>query len=393
MKYSDLALGLKESELGQLLKLAGMPEVYNFASGLPAQELFPLDEMETVDVEILRKEGKQAVQYGSSRGYQPLLEKIAKRMKTAFQVDCKAEDIFITSGSQQGLSLMGQLFLNKDDVILVESPTYLGAINAFQTNAPRFVEVPTDEHGIIPDELEKILQENDNVRMMYVIPDFQNPTGVTWSLERRKAFMEVVNKYDFPVLEDNPYGELRYGGEAMPSLKSMDTKGNVVFLGSFSKILMPGLRVGWIVANQEIIEKLDLLKQAVDLQSSSFAQRQVSYYIDMYDLEAHVMKIRELYKRRRTLICDAMKEYFPDCVTSTYPEGGLFVWVTLPEGVDAKALMPKMMEKNVAYVPGAPFYPNGGNENHFRLNFSTMEDERIVQGIKLLGEVLKKELC
>lgn len=392
MIYSDLANGMKESGLGQLLALAGRPDVYNFSSGLPAAELFPLQEMEAVDTAILRHEGKQAVQYGSSLGYLPLREKIAERMKQAFQVDCAAEDIIITSGSQQGLSLLGQLFLDKDDVILVESPTYLGAINAFQINSPRFVEVPTDEQGIIPEELEKILNTTERVRMMYVIPDFQNPTGVTWTLERRKAFMEIIEKYDFPVLEDDPYGELRYEGESMPSLKSLDKKGNIVFLGSFSKILMPGLRVGWIVAKKELIEKIDLLKQAVDLQSSSFAQRQVSYYIDMFDLNAHVATIKELYRRRRTLICEAMKEYFPSSVTATSPKGGLFVWVTLPEGVDAKALSPKAAAKNVAYVPGTPFYPNGGNGNHFRLNFSTMEDERIVEGIKLLGQMLKEEL-
>lgn len=392
MKYSDVALGLKESELGMLLKLAGMPEVYNFASGYPAEELFPLKELEEVDKEILQKEGRLAVQYGSSKGYQPLLEKIAARMKTAFQTDCTADDILITSGSQQGLSMLGQLFLNRDDVVLVESPTYLGAINAFQTNSPRFVEVPTDDKGIIPEELEKILQKEDRVCMIYVIPNFQNPSGVTWTMERRKAFMDVINRYDLPVLEDNPYGELRYDGEAIPTLKSMDTKGNVIFLGSFSKIFMPGLRVGWIVANPDILKKLELLKQLVDLQSSSFAQRQISYFIDMYDLDAHVSKIKALYKKRRDLICEAMKKYFPPNVTSTYPEGGLFVWVTLPENVDAKALMPKAMERKVAYVPAASFYPNGGNANHFRLNFSTMKEERIVEGIKVLAELLKEEL-
>lgn len=392
MKYSDVALGLKESELGMLLKLADMPEFYNFASGYPAEELFPLKELEEVDKEILRKEGRLAVQYGSSKGYRPLLEKIAKRMKTAFMADCTADDILITSGSQQGLSMLGQLFLNKDDIVLVESPTYLGAINAFQTNFPNFVEVPTDGEGIIPSELEKILEKEERVRMIYVIPNFQNPSGVTWTLERRKAFMEVVNKYDVPVLEDNPYGELRYDGDTLPSLKSMDTKENVVFLGSFSKILMPGLRVGWIVANKEILKKLELLKQLVDLQSSSYAQRQISYFIDMYDLEAHISKIKELYKKRRDLLCDSIKTYFPSNVSATYPEGGLFVWVTLPEHVDAKELMAKAMEKKVAYVPAASFYPNGGNANHFRLNFSTMNEDRIVEGIKVLAELLKEEL-
>ncbi|WP_300625237.1 PLP-dependent aminotransferase family protein [uncultured Megasphaera sp.] len=393
MKFSDLAMGLKASEIRELLKLTTMPEVISFAGGLPAPELFPLEELKQVDVEILSKEGQLAVQYGTTEGYLPLREKIAARMKKAFQVDCTPEEIVITSGSQQGLSLLAQIFLNKDDVILVESPTYLGAINAFKLCDPKFVEVPTDEKGIIPEELEKILAEyGDRVRLMYVIPEFQNPTGITWPMERRKAFMDIVNKYDFPVIEDDPYGELRYDGDVVPSLKSMDTKGNIIFLGSFSKIFMPGLRVAWMVADPVIIDKVVKLKQAVDLQSSSFAQRQASYFIDMFDLDAHVEKIKALYGKRRTLMYDSMKEYFPEGVTFTYPEGGLFTWVTLPENMDAKEIMPKVLEKNVAYVPGGPFYPNGGNANHFRLNYSNMPEDRIVEGIKRLGAVLKEEM-
>lgn len=393
MKFSDLAMGLKASEIRELLKLTTMPEVISFAGGLPAPELFPLEELKKVDVEILSKEGQLAVQYGTTEGYLPLREKIAARMKKAFQVDCTPEEIVITSGSQQGLSLLAQIFLNKDDVILVESPTYLGAINAFKLCDPKFVEVPTDEKGIIPEELEKILAEyGDRVRLMYVIPEFQNPTGITWPMERRKAFMDIVNKYDFPVIEDDPYGELRYDGDVVPSLKSMDMKGNIIFLGSFSKIFMPGLRVAWMVADPVIIDKVVKLKQAVDLQSSSFAQRQASYFIDMFDLDAHVEKIKALYGKRRTLMYDSMKEYFPEGVTFTYPEGGLFTWVTLPENMDAKEIMPKVLEKNVAYVPGGPFYPNGGNANHFRLNYSNMPEDRIVEGIKRLGAVLKEEM-
>ena len=393
MKFSDLAMGLKASEIRELLKLTTMPEVISFAGGLPAPELFPLEELKKVDVEILSKEGQLAVQYGTTEGYLPLREKIAARMKKAFQVDCTPEEIVITSGSQQGLSLLAQIFLNKDDVILVESPTYLGAINAFKLCDPKFVEVPTDEKGIIPEELEKILAEyGDRVRLMYVIPEFQNPTGITWPMERRKAFMDIVTKYDFPVIEDDPYGELRYDGDVVPSLKSMDTKGNIIFLGSFSKIFMPGLRVAWMVADPVIIDKVVKLKQAVDLQSSSFAQRQASYFIDMFDLDAHVEKIKALYGKRRTLMYDSMKEYFPEGVTFTYPEGGLFTWVTLPENMDAKEIMPKVLEKNVAYVPGGPFYPNGGNANHFRLNYSNMPEDRIVEGIKRLGAVLKEEM-
>mgnify|MGYP005922636819 CR=1 FL=1 len=394
VKFSEEAKSLHASDIREILKVTENPEIISFAGGLPAPELFPIDEMTKVDVEILKKEGRQAVQYSTTEGYVPLRKQIAKRMKTSFHTDCTYEDIIITAGSQQGLSLLGQLFLNEGDIVLVESPTYMGATTAFAVNFPNFVEVETDDKGMVPEALEAALEKyGDRVRLMYVIPEFQNPTGITWPVERRKAFMDLINQYDFPVLEDDPYGELRYDGDKVPSLKSMDTKGNIIFLGSFSKILMPGLRIAWMVADPVIIDKVVKLKQAVDLQASSFGQRQTSYYIDMFDLDEHVAKIKALYKKRRDLMCESMKKYFPEGITFTYPEGGLFTWVTLPEGMDAKELMPKVLAKNVAYVPGGPFYPHGGNANHFRLNYSNMPEDRIVEGIKRLADVLKEELA
>ena len=394
MKFSKLASGLKASEIREILKLTTQPEIISFAGGLPAPEFFPIEELKKVDVAVLEKDGRAAVQYSTTEGYLPLREKIAEHMKSSFGVGCTAEEIIITSGSQQGLSLLSQVFLDTDDVVLVESPTYLGALNAFSLQGPKFIAVPTDEKGIIPEELDKILQEHGkNVRLMYVIPEFQNPTGITWPLERRKAFLKLVEQYDFPILEDDPYGELRYDGEKVPSLKSLDTKGQVIFLGSFSKIFLPGLRVAWMVADPVILDKVIKLKQAVDLQSSTFAQRQAYYYMTMYDIDAHVKNLVEVYGKRRTLMYNTMKEYFPKEVSFTYPEGGLFTWVTLPEGMDATEMMPKVLEKKVAYVPGGPFYPNGGHRNHFRLNYSNMPDDRIVEGVKRLAEVLKEEVA
>ena len=393
VKFSEEAKSLHASDIREILKVTENPEIISFAGGLPAPELFPIDEMMKVDVEILKKEGRQAVQYSTTEGYVPLRKQIAKRMKTSFHTDCTYEDIIITAGSQQGLSLLGQLFLNEGDIVLVESPTYMGATTAFAVNFPNFVEVETDDKGMVPEALEAAIEKyGDRVRLMYVIPEFQNPTGITWPLERRKAIMDIMNKHDIPVIEDDPYGELRYEGETMPTLKSLDTQGNVIFLGSFSKIFMPGLRIGWMVAAHDILDKAVMLKQTVDLQTSSFAQRQASYYIDMYDLDAHVKQIRDLYGKRRTLMYDSMKKYFPEGVSFTYPEGGLFTWVTLPEGLDAKAMMPEVIEKKVAYVPGGAFYPNGGNANHFRLNYSNMPEDRIGEGIKRLAEVLKEKI-
>lgn len=392
VQFSKVSSVLHASEIREILKVTENPEIISFAGGLPAPELFPVEQMKDVDLAILEKEGKQALQYSTTEGYVPLRKQIAARMKSVFQTDCTYEDLIITAGSQQGLSLCGQLFLDEGDVVLVESPTYLGAITAFNVNFPQFIEVPTDDKGMIPEELDKILATNDKVRLIYVIPDFQNPTGITWPLERRKAFMEIINRHDIPVIEDDPYGELRYDGDYLPTLKSMDEKGNVIFLGSFSKILMPGLRLGWMVAAKEILEKAVMLKQCVDLQSSTYAQRQTSYYINMYDLDAHVQTIKELYGRRRDLMYNTMKEYFPKGLTFTHPEGGLFTWVTLPEGYDAKELMPKVIAEKVAYVPGGAFYPNGGQDNHFRLNYSNMPEERIVEGVKRLAKVLKEAL-
>ena len=392
-RFSSFAQTLQASDIAELLALTEKPEVISFAGGLPAPELFPIEEMKKVDEAIYNEEGRKAVQYGTTEGYVPLREEICKRMKDKFFVDCKPEDVVVTTGSQQALFILAQILVDKDQTILMESPSYMGAIMAFDPVGPKYTEVPTDDQGIVPEELEKILAADDSIRMIYVIPEFQNPTGITWPVERRKAFMDIVNKYDVVVLEDDPYGEIRYDIEKLPSLKSMDTQGKIVFLGSFSKIFMPGLRLGWIVANPEIIDKFVKFKQAVDLGTSTFGQRQAAYFLKMFDMEAHIAKITALYAKRRDLMYQSMEKYFPEGVTFTYPKGGLFTWVTLPEGMDAKELMPKCLAKDVAYVPGGIFYPNGGNANHFRLNYSNMPEDRIVEGIKRLGDVLKEELA
>ncbi|MCH4166962.1 MAG: PLP-dependent aminotransferase family protein [Megasphaera sp.] len=391
-KFSSFAQTLQSSDIADLLALTEKPEVISFAGGLPAPELFPIEEMKKVDQAIYEKEGRKAVQYGTTEGYVPLREEICKRMKNKFFVDCEPKDVVVTTGSQQALFILSQILVDMDQTVCMESPSYMGAIMAFDPVRPKYIEVPTDDKGIVPEELDKILAADDSIRMIYVIPEFQNPTGITWPIERRKQFMEVINKYDVTVLEDDPYGEIRYDIEKLPSLKSMDTQGKVVFLGSFSKIFMPGLRLGWIVANPQIIDKFVKYKQAVDLGTSTFGQRQAAYFCQMFDMEKHIKEICALYAKRRTLMYDSMKKYFPEGVTFTYPQGGLFTWVTMPEKLDAKEMMPKCLAKNVAYVPGGIFYPNGGNGNHFRLNYSNMPEDRIVEGIKRLGDVLKEEL-
>ena len=383
---------LKGSEIRELMALTARPEVISFAGGMPAPELFPCEAVKEACVEIMDEMGQKALQYMPTEGLVSLREKIVKRMEDKLHIKTDAAHVLLTSGSQQGLDFSARVFLNPGDVVLMESPSYLGAVNAFKACEPNFIEVPTDDYGMIPEELERILETTENVKLIYVIPDFQNPSGKTWSMKRREHFMELINKYEIPVIEDNPYGDLRFEGEYLPSLKSMDTKDLVVFLGTFSKILAPGLRIGWVCANEQILAKYNFVKQGADLQVSSFDQMLASKFMDMYDLNEHVEKIKAVYKVRRDLMLKTMEETFPAGVTWTKPEGGLFTWVVLPEGVNAKDIAPKCLEQNVAFVPGGSFFPNGGKDNHFRLNYSNATEERIVEGIKRMGAVLKASL-
>ena len=393
IRFAKRMEALNGSEIRELLKLIEKPEVISFAGGLPAPELFPIEEMKEISRIVLEESGTQALQYSTTEGFQPLREQIARRMNSKNKTNVTKDDILITNGSQQGLDFAGRVFLNEGDVVLCESPSYLGAINVFKSYGSKFIEVPTDKDGMIMEELEKILEVTENVKMIYVIPDFQNPTGITWTLERRKKFIEIISKYEIPVLEDNPYGELRFKGESLPSLKSMDKKGLVIFLGTFSKILCPGYRLGWTCASQNILKKFIFVKQVADLQASSISQIEVSKFIDLYNLDNHVKKINEVYARRRDLMLETMKEEFPEGVEYTYPDGGLFIWVELPKHLDSRIITKDCLANNVAYVPGGSFFPNGGTENCFRLNYSNMSDDRIVEGIKRIGLVLRKYMA
>ncbi len=389
IKFSDRVEQLKGSEIRELLKLTQQPDIISFAGGLPAKELFPVEGMKAAAMAVMSESGQEAMQYSTTDGIDSLRQKIVDRMKAKNGITSTIDNILITNGSQQGLDFSGRVFLNEGDVVLMESPSYLGAINAFKINCPKFVEVPTDNNGMIMEELEKIIQTTENVKMIYVIPDFQNPTGRTWPLERRKKFMEIINKYEIPTIEDNPYGELRFEGENMPSLKSLDTKGLVVFLGTFSKILAPGYRLGWVCADPAILAKYNFVKQGADLQPSTVSQLEVDKFMDMYNLDEHVAKIKEVYGHRRDVMLNAMKREFPEGIEYTHPDGGLFTWVVLPEYMNAREVAVKCIEEKVAYVPGGSFFPNGGHENTFRMNYSCMPDDKIEQGIASLGKVLK----
>ena len=389
LNYAKRMDNIKASEIRELLKLTQRPEVISFAGGLPAPELFPVEELKKVTAKVLEENGTAAIQYGPTEGYGPLREQIAKRMEKV-HVNITPDDILVTSGSQQGLDFAAKIFINPGDIIICESPSYLGAINAFKAYEPKFVEIDTDDEGMIMEDLEEALKNNDNVRFIYVIPDFQNPSGKTWSVERRKKLVELANKYNVAILEDNPYGELRFEGEILPAVKHYDTEGRVIFLGTFSKIFCPGLRLGWVVADGEVLNKFVMVKQGADLQSSTISQMEVAKFLETYDIEEHIEKIKVVYKKRRDLMMKTMEEEFPEEVTFTYPEGGLFTWVVLPEHMNAREIAVKALEENVAFVPGGSFFPNGGHENTFRMNYSNMDEERIVEGVKRLGKVLKE---
>ncbi len=389
-KFASRMDRMKASEIRELLKLTAKPEIISFAGGLPAPELFPVKEIAQVSHDLVLKEGQKLLQYATTEGRPTLREKIAKRMTEKYKTPVVADDILITTGSQQCLDFAGKLFLDPGDVVLCESPSYLGALNAFNAYQPVFKEVPTDGEGIIPEELDKILASTPKCKFIYVIPDFQNPTGICWSLERRKKFIEVINKYDLPVFEDNPYGELRYRGESFPTLKSMDTKGLVSFLGTFSKIFCPGLRLGWIAGPHTIVEKFVMIKQSADLHTSNFDQGVADAYMDTYDLDAHVKEIVELYGHRRDLILKTMEEEFPEGVEFTRPDGGLFLWVTVPEGVSARKVFDKCIEQKVAAVIGDAFYPNDKTDRSMRVNYSCMPDDKIVEGVKRMAKAIKE---
>ena len=392
VKFSEEAKSLHASDIREILKVTENPEIISFAGGLPAPELFPIDEMMKVDVEILKKEGRQAVQYSTTEGYVPLRKQIAKRMKTSFHTDCTYEDIIITAGSQQGLSLLGQLFLNEGDIVLVESPTYMGATTAFAVNFPNFVEVETDDKGMVPEALEAALEKyGDRVRLMYVIPEFQNPTGITWPVGRRKAFMDLINQYDFPVLEDDPYGELRFEGEHLPPIAKL-APNNTVLLGSFSKTVVPAFRLGWMLVPDWLRKKVTIAKQATDLHSNAFSQQVLHRFLIDNSLDAHLEKIKEVYGRQRAAMEAALARHCPPGVSYTRPEGGMFLWLTLPASVSAMALFDEAIKEKVAFVPGAPFYVRPEIQNTLRLSFSCVDEATIEEGVKRLCRALARML-
>ena len=339
MKFANRMGELKPSDIREVMKMiAANPGTISFAGGLPDPKLFPSEAMREATDKILKENPGAALQYGLTLGRVSLREKITGLMARE-GVTAAVENIAITTGSQQAITLSTMLFLNPGDVIITENPSYLGALAAFKPYETSYIGVNGDNEGMLMDELEEVLKNTPNAKMIYVIPNFQNPTGRTWSLERRKKLVEIASKYDLPIIEDNAYGEVRFEGERVPSIKSLDTEGRVIHLGSFSKILSPGLRVGWVCADKDIITKYELLKNGSDLQSAELAQMQVDEYLSNNDLDEHLAKINTVYKERRDLMIKSINEEFPKEAKYFYPEGGMFVWVDLPSHINTRELL------------------------------------------------------
>lgn len=386
--FAERMNNMKSSRIRELLKLTEQPDIISFAGGLPAPEHFPVQAITEISINILKSSGAQALQYATTEGYLPLREFITKLIERS-GIKAVPDDILITSGSQQGLSLSGELFLNPGDVVICEKPTYLGALNAFNAYQPKYAEINMDEEGMIIEEVEKALAENPKAKFIYTVPDFQNPTGRTISLKRRKKLVKLAAQYHVPIIEDNPYGALRFMGENQPAIKHFDEEGWVIYLGTLSKIFCPGLRIGWICAAPEILREYNILKQGADLHSNTLGQMEAAEFMLNYDIEAHIAKIKETYLKRRQLMLDTMKAEFPASCKFTKPEGGLFTWVELPEGTDATEVLALALKEKVAFVPGEDFFANEPSRNYMRLNYSNASEENIITGVKRLAKVLK----
>jgi 2-aminoadipate transaminase len=399
-RYAFRTAKIKSSAIRELLKLTQKPEIISFAGGLPAGELFPTERFAEACKKVLAENARLALQYGPTEGYQPLREMIAHNLNR-YGIPASPDNVLITSGSQQALDLIAKLLINRGDQLLTEAPTYLGALQAFNVFGARYVTVPIDRDGIRTDELEVALRSGP--KFMYLLPNFQNPGGVTMSLERRKELVGLSNRYGIPIIEDDPYGQLRFEGEHQPPLVLLDRDnmksdphyqlGNIIYLSTFSKTLAPGMRLGWIVAPPDVISKLVQLKQSADLHTSTFNQI-VAYEVarDGF-IDEHVRTIRRVYKERRDVMLKAMDEFFPKNVEYTRPNGGLFLWVTLPEGMDCDRLFKAAVDQNVAFVPGYCFYPDEADGyRNFRLNFSASNPEQIREGIRRLSVAIKLQM-
>lgn len=376
--------------VGSILAAAADPKIISFAGGLPAPELFPVKEMQASVDKVFEEHGREAMQYGAAKGVTALRETILDHVAEKENIHAQLDNVLVTTGSEQVLDLVGKAFVNPGDTVLIEEPTYLCALDVFKSYGANFVSVPMDEDGLRMDALEETLKQHPEAKLLYTVPNFQNPTGRTLTAARRQKLVELAEKYDFFVLEDNPYGEIRFAGQHVPAVKSYDQNDRVFYMSTFSKTLAPGFRLGWVVAPKEVVDQLTVLKQSADLHTDNLVQYAVAQFFVDNDVDAHVAEISKLYGHRKDLMAAGIKQYFPAGVKSTDPEGGMFLWVEVPGVDDTVALFKECLKHNVAFVPGDPFFAGKPQPGAFRLNYSNMSDEQIDTGLQRLGEALKQ---
>ena len=390
-KISDKFVNMKPSAIREIFKSLGKPGCISFAAGNPSPESFPVEDIKRIAADILTQEPITALQYGITEGYPKLRELVSQRLKRLYNIGTEDDDTIIVTGGQQGIELTCKVMCNEGDVVICENPSFIGALNAFRSLGAELKGVPLKDDGIDLEALEATLKSSPRAKLLYVIPSFQNPAGITSTLENRKAVYELARKYDIVIIEDNPYGDLRFEGENVPSYKSFDVDGRVVYCGSFSKILSSGMRVGTLTANKELVSKIVVAKQVEDVHTNVFFQMVCARYMQECDLEAHIEKIRALYRHKSSLMLKALDEYMPADVKFTRPQGGIFLWCSLPEGYELSEFVKRCSEKNVFVVPGAAFLPDESEPTRsFRLNYSMPSDEEIERGIKLLAQVVEE---
>ncbi len=395
--FSKKAKMLRASEIRELLKVTKIPGVISFGGGFPNPSAFPVNIIHECTEKIFEDDIKNALQYGTTEGLLLLRGALAERMKKNNKINCTLHDILITTGAQQALFLSALCFLDPGDTYLSSVPTYLGAIQAFSAFEANCESIPMTEKDIDIDSLRRNLKRlhrtGINPKFLYTVSNFQNPSGETVSLNNRKELLDLASEYDFLIIEDDPYGELIFEGKFIPPIKSFDTKGRVIYVSTFSKILAPGFRLGWVIASKEILDKFVLAKQAADLCTNIFGQYVAYEYIKGGYLDKQVIEIKKMYKKKRDIMLDALNKYFPSEAKWTIPKGGMFIWITLPKGVNTNLMLQKALAKKVAYVTGDAFYPEGGDYNSMRLNFSFSDDKAIKEGIRRLAEVINDELA
>ena len=387
-KYlSERIKPLKASAIREMFKLMADPAVISLAGGSPAPELFPAEELSKIAGKILMTNPTGALQYGTTDGYGPFKEMVEKRVRKVNSMG-ENDKIIITTGAQQGIDLTIKILVNDGENVVVEAPTFVGTLNALRSYRANLIGVPMEEDGMDMEKLEEVLK-NNQVKLIYTIPTFQNPSGITMSLEKRKKLLALAEKYDAIILEDNPYGDLRFAGEDVPTIKSMDTAGRVVYVGSFSKILSPGLRLGYTVAKADFIGKIEVAKQANDVHTPVLTQMMAYEFLKKYNIDTYIEKSKKLYGEKCAYMLECMDQYFPACVSYTRPQGGLFIWCTMPAGTDANAVLAACLQEKVAFVTGNSFATDiDAPSNMFRLNYSTMPQEKIKTGIQTIGRVL-----